>query len=95
MGAVRWSKAPENQRRVAEDFASQKFGNLSNGKRHKLLTWIIAVTIKAAAANSTLTLKAGGDDLALNSARQLANLRASFGWQKQTLTTDNSLITNR
>src|ERR1035437_2833697 len=52
------------------------------------------VAENAAAANSIPTLTAGGDDLALNSARRLSNLRPGFGWQKQTLTTDNRLIIN-
>ena len=39
LGAVRGGKALENQRSVAEDFASEKFGNFSNGIRHKRLTW--------------------------------------------------------
>ena len=62
LGAVRGGKALKDQGGVAEDFASEEFGNFSNGIRHKLLTWITAATIKAAAANSTPTLKAGGDD---------------------------------
>src|ERR1700690_222147 len=34
LSAVCGRKAPEHQRGVAEDFASQDFGNLSNGIRH-------------------------------------------------------------
>ena len=93
LGAVRGGKALENERSLAQHLAAEKFGNVSNGIRHKRLTWTAGATIKTAAANSTPTLGAGNGDLALNSTRQPSNLRSSFGWQEHKLTTDNRLIT--
>src|SRR5215471_12860973 len=56
LSAISGSEAFENNRPVADNLATEQFGNFSTGKRHNSLTWPSAVTIKAAGPNSIPTL---------------------------------------
>ena len=65
-------EALDDQRRIADDFTPDQFGDFSSGIWHKRLSQISAATIDAIGANSISSLEAGADSRNRSRQRQLA-----------------------